>query len=329
MKTIINSGSGFLHEAIILIAWMTFPAMQGCNEMAGAKENKLEHAAVTVADKPAFALTDEFKSYWYRGVAELCSYNLEQARYGEIHQGNAVIIFVTEDFSKSRQVKLDQPEAAGDDRLPVLKMNMMKKFNTGMYPYSMMLSVFAPVDINNYPDAVKVTATVQEWCGITFSQINKRKDKYHVLWHSYFEGEGDEEKIFEGCITEDALWNLIRMAPNRLPAGEQKLLPGSLYSRMTHIEPGVQTAMLSLKEAEGAYAYTIDYTSQKHTIIIRFEKEFPYTITGWEETFPGFDGKLLTTTATLNKTMMTDYWNHHNKADRVMREELGLPQDCQ
>ena len=39
--------------------------------------------------------------------------------------------------------------------------------------------------------------------------------------------------------------------------------------------------------------------------------------------------KLLTTTATLNKTLITDYWVHHKDADRVMREELRLPRDMQ
>ncbi|HUM45922.1 MAG TPA: hypothetical protein PLD84_03270, partial [Chitinophagales bacterium] len=259
----------------------------------------------------------------------LCSYHLKQARYGEIHDGYAVTIFVTEDFSKSKQVKLDHPESAGDDRLPVLKLNLVKKFNTGIYPYSMMLSVFSPVDTDNYPDAVKVTANVQEWCGITFSQINKQAGKYHVTWNSYFEDEGDHDKTFENCIPEDELWNLVRIAPDRLPKGEQKLLPGSLYTRMTHIPVGVQTAMLSIRENQNENIYTIDYTAKQHTLNIRFEKNFPYKILGWEETFPGFDGKLLTTTATLNKTLMSDYWVHHTNADRVLREQLGLSPDFQ
>jgi len=55
---------------------------------------------------------------------------LEQARYGEIHKGRAVTIFVTEPFSKSKQVKLDDYKAAGDDRANVMKLNMTKNFNT-------------------------------------------------------------------------------------------------------------------------------------------------------------------------------------------------------
>ncbi|MBK9731526.1 MAG: hypothetical protein IPO83_09580 [Chitinophagaceae bacterium] len=303
--------------------------LQSCNEFAGAKENANEKVVTVQEVKDPFILSEAFKNYWYAGKAELCSYQLKQARYGEIHEGNAVTIFVTEDFSQSKQVKLDRPEAAGADRLPVMKLNLVKKFNTGIYPYSMMLSVFSPVDLYNYPEAVKVAANVQEWCGITYMQMNRQNNKYHVVSNSYFEDEGDHTENFEDCFPEDELWNLIRMAPEKLPVGEQHLLPGSLYTRMTHIPLSVQVANLSVKENGDENIYTIDYAEQKHTLNIHFEKAFPYKITGWDETFAGFDGKLLTTTATLNKTMMSDYWVHHNNVDRVMREQLGLPVDFQ
>lgn len=299
------------------------PLQQSCNEKAGAKVHTEPFAALA----EPHSLTDEFKQYWYNGKAELCSYELKQARYGEIHEGSAVTIFVTEDFSKSKQVKLDNPQAAGNDRLPVLKLNLIKKFNTGIYPYSLMMSVFSPVDIDHYPDAEKVTANVQEWCGISFLQLNKRGNKFDVRSYSYFEKERDQSSTFESCIPEDQLWNLIRLAPDRLPVGKQQLLPGSLYTRLTHLPLSVQTAVLSLQQEGTTSVYTIDYSTQKHTIVIRFEKAFPHKILGWEETFPGFDGKLLTTTATLNKTLMSDYWAHHNNSDRVMREQLGLSPD--
>ena len=294
-----------------------------CNENAGAKEHPEQVAALA---EPVL-LSDEFKQYWYAGKAELCSYDLMQARYGEIHEGSAVTIFVTEDFSKSKQVKLDNPQTAGNDKLPVLKLNLIKKFNTGIYPYSIMMSVFSPVDIDNYPDAVKVTANVQEWCGMSFMQLNKQENSFEMNSYSYFEKEGDQSATFKSCIPEDQLWNLIRLSPGRLPVGKQQLLPGSLYTRLTHIPLSVQAAVLTLQDEGTVSIYTIDYTTQKHTITIRFENSFPHKILGWEETFPGFDGKLLTTTATLNKTLMSDYWAHHNNSDRVMREQLGLSPD--
>ncbi|MEM6807488.1 MAG: septum formation inhibitor Maf, partial [Bacteroidota bacterium] len=56
--------------------------------------------------------SDDFQAYWYKGEAEISSYKLEQARYGEIHEGHSVLVYVTEDFSKSKQVKLDNAAAA-------------------------------------------------------------------------------------------------------------------------------------------------------------------------------------------------------------------------
>jgi hypothetical protein len=85
---------------------------------------------------------EQFKQTWYAGKAEISSYSLEQARYGEIRNGEATLIFVTEDFSADKLVKLDEP-AGATDKMRVLKMNMNKKFVTGIYPYSMMLSLLA------------------------------------------------------------------------------------------------------------------------------------------------------------------------------------------
>jgi hypothetical protein len=70
-------------------------------------------------------------------------------------------------------------------------MNFTQSFTTGIYPYSMMLSVFNPIEEGRIHQGLKATASVQEWCGHTFAQINKLEDGY--LWRSfsYFESEGD------------------------------------------------------------------------------------------------------------------------------------------
>ena len=127
------------------------------------------------ASPESIALTDtvsqkRFKDYWYQGLAEITAYRLEQARYGEIRQGHASLVFVTEPFSKRKQVKLDNPSAARNDQIPILKLNLTKKFKTGIYPYSMMSSTFTPVQAAPNAHALKITGTSQEWCGQTFMQ---------------------------------------------------------------------------------------------------------------------------------------------------------------
>lgn len=128
----------------------------------------------------------EWGNYWFQGKAEISSFDLVQYRYGEAREGEAVLIFVTEDFSRKKQVKLDEPEKAGRDKMSVLKMNQTRDFVTGIYPYHMMLSAFTPTQEKSY--GLKFTASSQEWCGQTFTQLNKNGEaSYQGKLFSYFE----------------------------------------------------------------------------------------------------------------------------------------------
>lgn len=79
-------------------------------------------------------------------------------RYGEEREGDEVMIFVTEDFSKRKQVKFYNPTDDVKDAMKVMKLNMPRNFVTGVYPYHTMLSVFTPVyaDLNS----PKITASL-------------------------------------------------------------------------------------------------------------------------------------------------------------------------
>ncbi len=281
----------------------------------------------------------QFNTHWYQGKAEITSYKLEQARYGEIHKGDAVLIFVTEDFSKSKQVKLDNPVQAGNDAVPVLKLNFTKKFSTGIYPYSMMLSVFTPVQIENYPRTLKATASSQEWCGHTFTQLNLRDNQYQAVLYSYFEDEGDQNKTIPAESLEDELWTRIRINPASLPIGEVSLIPGLLTQRLRHTAMKPKTAHISIKDGVSEVTqeelskeiecmiYTIQYKDNDRTLVIYFQKDFPYQIVKWEETYHdgfGRDAKKLTTRAVKNKSIMIDYWNKNKSTDAYFRDLLGL-----
>jgi len=167
----------------------------------------------SVSQQPGSQKPENFDDYWYAGKAEISSYELEQARYGEIHKGTSVLIFVTEPFSKSKQVKLDNSRDESEDNVSVMKLNMNKKFLTGIYPYSMMMSTFTPVSYNEYPDPFKVTTSSQEWCGHTFMQLNLKEKNYRLRGFSYFESEGDVDLNVKNVIMEDELWTRIRLNP--------------------------------------------------------------------------------------------------------------------
>jgi len=272
-----------------------------------------------------FTPSEEFTEYWWTGKAEINSYKLEQARYGEIHQGNAVLIFVTEDFSKKKHVKLDNPQQAGNDAVNVLKLNFTKKFTTGIYPYSMMMSSFKPVEVSIFPNTFKVTATSQEWCGHTFTQLDLEKERYEGYLFSYFESEGSESQVsLQKELLEDEIWNTIRLDYNLLPTGNIEIIPGLLSQRLLHHDFTVLKANASLLDAEDDQKiYLVEYEKPQRTLKIFFQSEFPYQIEGWEDS-QMIRGKLMTTKAKLNKSLKLDYWNKNQPNDTKYRQELDL-----
>ncbi len=290
---------------------------------------KQEKQSLQKAEQP----TQSFQQKWYAGKAELNSYDLQQARYGEIRNGEAVLIFVTEDFSSDKLVKLDDPEKT-NDKIRVLKMNMTKKFVTGIYPYSMMLSVFTPVSKDGNEKTIKSDCSSQEWSGHTFSQLKLSGKDYDWQLHSYFEKEGEQEKKINATLLEDELWNRIRIDPDALPQGKVSMLPGLLWQRLSHIELKEEEAELTLSKADTFFLkdssvqlYTIHYPAAQRTLQIYFQSSFPHEISGWQETYPdgfGNNKKMLTTKALRKKTIWLDYWKHNANADRTYLDSLQL-----
>ena len=271
-----------------------------------------------------------FGDYWYQGKAEITSYDLKQARYGELHDGDAVLIFVTEDFSEKKQVKLDRPDEAGDDAVKVLKLNALRNFNTGIYPYTVMTSAFTPVDRDRYPRTLKITTSAQEWCGHAFVQLNLQDDQYRVQQYSYFESEGDKVERLDGVVTEDEIWTTIRLNPDDLPTGEVTMIPGTLYQRFDHTAWRTVNATAILMpetyEPEVMVYNLVYYPELNRTLTIRFKRDFPHEIESWEEVEFASDGttKELVTTAVRNKRLMLDYWTKNSVVDVGLRRELGL-----
>ncbi len=295
---------------------------QSTNTSQNVPNTKLSGQATFVGNK-------QFDEYWYRGEAELNSYTLEQARYGEIHEGEAVLVFVTEPFSRSKQVKLDDPGLSPEDMLSVMKLNLTKKFYTGVYPYSIMQSSFTPVDWENFPNSLKVSTSTQEWCGHTFTQLNHNDKGYRLQSYSYFESEGDREQQLGQALLEDEIWSKIRINPKSLPTGKIDLIPGTVHSRLRHQDVGVVKATASLKSAEddSQSVYEIDLGQGKRNLKIYFNKAFPHQIQGWEEKMLsgfGSGAKPLLTKATLKKSIQLDYWNRNRNIDAKYREALEL-----
>lgn len=273
----------------------------------------------SVEEKP-----NSFKEYWNRGKAELTRYALDQARYGEIHKGEAVLIFVTEPFLSDKQVKLDY--GSNPNALSVLKLNFVRKFYTGVYPYSILTSVFTPVDYQKQR-TLKVSSTTQEWCGHTYSQLNLQNNQFHAMMHSYFQDEADQDFRLNTAWLEDELWTRIRLAPETLPTGEIEIIPSLQFSRLRHTPLKVEKAVANRTVKKDRNVYTVEYKALPRRLEIQFETAFPYTIVEWSETYPGgFDqkAKMLTTRGVRTNSILLDYWNKHGVEDSGYRKQLGL-----
>lgn len=260
--------------------------------------------------------------YWYHNKAEITSYRLQQARYGEVHEGNAVLVFVTEPFSPSSNTKADQKRP---DNVSVLKLNHTRKFNTGIYPYSMMTSSFFPFKKGNR--SVKISSSSQEWCGHTFMEVREKEGQLVSSLDSYFEGESYENDPVEKAVFEDDILTMLRIRNDQLPEGKTRMYPSLMFTRLMHVDFKAYDCEAKLSQNGATGTYVLNFPELERIVIYEFENKHPYKIISWEETyFSGFGNNRapLTTTATRMKSINTDYWNKNSLADSTLRKELNL-----
>ncbi len=304
-----------LRISIVLV--LTVSLISSCKQPQDSNLIVENNNTSATYDEVQNQLSQEFKAYWYAGDAEITSYKLEQARYGELRDGHAVLIYVTEDFLPEKQVKADYQNTSN---ISVLKLNATKKFNTGIYPYSVMQSTFYPVSNNQH--ATKVSSSIQEWCGHVYAQINNRK-QFEIQSNSYFESEADQAYKLKKAILENELWTRLRIDPKSLPQGQLNIIPSLEYTRLKHIEIKAYNAQATLKDS----VYTIEYSNIDRSLTIQFNPIFPYEILGWEESFKsgfGPNAKLLTTKATKVESIKSKYWSQNSNIDEALRKNLGL-----
>ncbi|SFD25925.1 septum formation inhibitor Maf [Algibacter pectinivorans] len=306
-------------KALVLVTLCLF-VLSSCKNNTAKNNQVAQTSNEAIAHSPkqeAAKLSQEFKDYWYTGEAEISSYKLEQARYGELRQGTAVLVFVTEDFLPDTQVKADN---TNPNNIPVLKLNSTKNFVTGIYPYSIMQSTFYPVANNAH--ATKVSISMQEWCGHVYMQLNNRSG-FEITSHSYFDGEADQKFKTDKAILENELWTKLRVSPKSLPVGDLQIIPSFEYLKLYHtkVKPFVAKATLT------ANSYTLTYPELNRTLAITFNPDFPFDILSWEETQKsgyGENAKTLTTKATKLNTIKSAYWNKKSITDEALRTTLKL-----
>jgi len=276
------------------------------------------------------AVAQDFWKHWGDGRAELNGYRLTQPRYGASRTGSAVLVFVTEDFSDSLRVKADPGKHPASDVYPVMKVNFIRSFQTGIYDYNTMTSTFARVAAG-WPVA-KVSFSSQEWCGHVWHQILPAPGAIAGIFHSYFDGEADGKDALplpEGGVFEDALPILLRgWNGGYLKPGESRTVPllGSLFaSRLAHKSLGWHQATISRAAAPGqvkvpagsfaAVVYTVAVEGGVKTTYA-FEAAPPYRLLR-RSSDAGEDAVLL-------GSSRQPYWQENGPGGEKFLAELGL-----
>jgi hypothetical protein len=335
-----NTVSGIHHKSIVNMKKLVFSLIvlslmiASCQPQApkDISTNQSDNVKAVSTSFNASKESTGLSKYWYQGKAELNRYELQQNRYGDLHPGEAVVIFVTEDFLTDRQVKNDN--YSNPNSTPILKMNMLRRFTTGLYDYSIMSSVFTPTKVEEWPQTLKVTTSSQDWCGHSFMQINyqPKEQAYQQTLRSYFESEGDRVDNIDYAILEDELMNRLRMDPNTLPTGTFQIIPSTTVLRLRHLPFAAVIGEGEIKDYEGAdfdgdnlKVYIVQFPGMNRTLEIIYQNELPYIIEGWTDTYPSmFDRKARTTIAKRKETILSPYWQKNNPEDEALRDDLGL-----
>ena len=300
-------------RSIFILMGMIF--ISGCqtNSSQDRKSDSKDELIVEKRD-----LSEKFKEYWFSGKAEISSYELTQYRYDEPRKGKAVLIFVSEDFNTDLQVKADRPD---EQSVSVLKLNKTKDFATGIYPYHIMESTFSPIAKKAH--ALKTAASVHEWCGQAYMQINNRDD-LEVRIHSYFESTADKELELKEQLMENEVWNLLRIDPDSELLSTDKMIPSLEYLRLRHREAKAYPVDITQQKSNDTLITSFDQSTLNRTLTIYQEADHPYKILKWEESITQ-DGKTKTTSAELIRTMRSAYWNQNAPEFSRLRDSLQLP----
>ena len=265
--------------------------------------------------------TEAFRARWGDGRAEVAAYRGVVSRYGATHDAEVVLIYVTEPLDRATLVKDD--DAPADRRLDVLKLNFALRFQTGIYPYSVLTSVFAPVNdfgAERFSPA-KISFGEQDWCGGVFSSVWPDDDAFIERSHSYFASEGDQDvrrPVAEGTLYEDALYIQLRELDGPFAGGaawEGDIVPSLWRARRDHTPLSSVHARITrtsrsdrevfVLQTDGAYERTFEVGHDADHPLLAFQSS-----DGDSFQLAGRD--------------RLAYWELHDPGEESFRAQLGL-----
>lgn len=313
--------------ALTTLALACGPATDGFGGGTAATPALVGDAAAFtgVEGSPEATASSRFWDHWGDGRAELSSYRVTLSRYGEHREGELVLIYVTEPHDRRTWIKDDDAESP--HRVEVLKLNASWKFLTGIYPYSVMTSVFSPVDDwgGERFRPVKIALSVQEWCGNYVHQLWTGPGALRELRVSYFAGQGERLEtrgVPPGTLYEDGLLTQLRELDGAFAGGgdwEGRIVP-SLWNVRRGLAPAEPVpATITRRDSVAPddrriTRFTLRYGDYSRTYDV--EAAEPRRILGWTTTAGD--------TVELAETRRLPYWRLNDRDGVRYRSELGL-----
>jgi hypothetical protein len=276
---------------------------------------------------------DEFQ-LWYDGQAEVDGYRWKGTRYGELRTGEAVAIFVTEPMGAQSHVKVDRPDDYRGEVLPVLKLNLVRDFQTGLYDYNTMSSVFVDVDDLR---PLKATFSSAEWCGQVYEELDVRPQGVALDVRSYFQGESVQKSLAakpDGIVGDQLFIWLRGLRGHALAPGETRTLPylsDAFERRLRHGEASWgeltlarEGAVANATVAAGTFS-ALTYrlkASDGRSGAVQIEDAYPHKLLRWSWS----RGDELLDSGELTGSRRMKYWERHAEGEEALRRELGLDQ---
>lgn len=276
---------------------------------------------------PDAGASSGFWDHWGDGKAEMSGYRVTVPRYGEMRDGELVLVYVTEPHDRRRWIKDD--DVGDPHRVEVMKLNVGLQFQTGVYPYSVLTSVFSPVadwGRERFSPA-KIVTSAQEWCGSYRHQVWPGEESFRSMLLSYFAGEGERVRTVDappGVLYEDALLIQLRELDGPFAGGGDwrgEIVPSLWRLRAGHAParpvPATITRRDARRDGTPVTRFVLEYRDYRRTYDV--ERAAPHRVLGWS-TSEGAEAELLA-------TERLPYWRLNAEGDESVRARLGLEVD--
>lgn len=255
---------------------------------------------------------------WDDGRAEFSTLTGTTSRYGQTRATEARLIVVKEDLLRGALVKSDAGPVPGRT-VEAIKLNFVADFQTGVYTYHQMASVFFN---RRTLEVLKEVTSHTEACGITYVRVGPENGRWMHHAHSYWEGEADREvPLAWPADGEHLFWDALPVSLRQyVHAGREPfdrdiwVLPTQLSGRSPIESTRPVHARLSMRSGgtlevpAGRFtARRFDLVTPKGTDTFWFDERPPYLLLRVDTAA----GRHLA----LKQTLRLDYWNHHMNGD--------------